>query len=386
MGEVLVPFIVFGAISLWVYLGQAHRRRMKELEIEREHAIRALPAAPAASAAVPVEVEQRLRHLESIVCSVDFELNAKLDRLASQQLALTAAPAQSAGPGSVAVDAPTHALARGELVAGQSLAGRFEIVRVIGQGGMGAVYLARDRQLGEEVALKVIAGLMLLDPQASDRMRREASAARRISHTNVVRLHDLGEDQGVLFLSMEYVSGQSVRDLIARHGRLPLDRVRDILSQALAGIEAAHAQAVLHRDLKPANLLLDASGQVKIIDFGIARLPSLQGMTATGMLLGTPEYMAPEQIRGGGAADSRIDLYAMGACCFHMVTGRPPFLGDNPIAVSLAQMLEAPPSPKSLRPDLSPEWDAFILRALEKDPAKRFSTAAEMRAALPAAV
>jgi serine/threonine protein kinase len=255
---------------------------------------------------------------------------------------------------------------------------------VLGTGGMGAVYLANDERLGESVALKIMHGMALLDPAAGDRLRREASAARRISHPNVVKIHDVGEDAGHVFLSMEYVEGQSLKELISRQRMLPLERVRSYLAEICVGLAAAHGQGVIHRDLKPANVIVMPDQRVKIIDFGLARVANLEGMTATGMLLGTPEYMAPEQIKGGHI-DVRTDLYSLGALAYHAITGRPPFAGDNPISISLAHTTEQPIPPSRLRPGLSPDWDAFVLRALSKAKEDRFDSADAMREALPPA-
>ena len=369
---IVAILMTFGTPIVIVWTVLAHRYRMKQLESGGDKGeMKALQAERDA-------LDERVRNLESIVCDVDFELNAKLNRLASQRMLMPAGD-----PALAATAGPAAALpAVGGLEEGSTLAERYRIERKLGSGGMGAVYLAQDQKLSEPVALKVIAGIGLLDPAATERLRREASAARKISHSNVVRLHDLGESQGLLFLSMEYVNGQSVADLLSRHGTLSIAQVRDITAQMLDGLAAAHAAGVIHRDLKPANVLLDEHQRVKIIDFGLARLPHLEGMTTTGVIVGTPEYMAPEQIRGGGI-DSRTDIYALGALLYHMLCGRPPFTGDNPIAVSLAHAQDPVPPPTTLRPELSPAWEGYLLKALAKDPGDRFSDAQTMRDALP---
>jgi eukaryotic-like serine/threonine-protein kinase len=390
MPAVLILLVIFGSITLWRYMAIAHKERMAQIERGQT------PPAPALAAAeqdrqqaLSAELEQRIQHLETIVCSVDFELNAKLNRLASVQVqlgdhtrALAAGPSPSPGePRSSMFDRATSSPGFA-LEPGQRLAERFTIERPLGAGGMGAVYLARDERLGERVALKIIHGMALIDPAAGDRLRREASAARRISHANVVKIFDVGDDQGHLFLSMEYVEGQSLADLIRKHGTLPIDRVRAYLRDLCEGLAAAHAEGVIHRDLKPGNVIVTPDQRAKLIDFGLARIANLEGMTATGMLLGTPEYMAPEQIKGG-RLDARTDLYALGALAYHALTGRPPFVGATPIAVSLAQATEDPIPPSQLRPGLAPEWDAFVLRALAKDPLGRFESALAMADALP---
>jgi serine/threonine-protein kinase len=381
MTPVLILLVIFGSITVWRVMAMAHKERMAHIERGRDPDNKMLGPANDQQQALVAELQQRIEHLETIVCSVDFELNAKLNRLASHQLQLgDAATRALPAAAKSASSRPTVPLF--SLEPGQQLGERFLIERALGTGGMGAVYLARDQRLNERVALKIMHGLALLDPTAGDRLRREASAARRISHVNVVKIFDVGDDQGHLFLSMEYVDGQSLKDLIRRHGTLPIERVRAYIKDICEGLAAAHAEGVVHRDLKPANVIVTPDQRVKIIDFGLARIADLEGMTATGMLLGTPEYMAPEQIKGG-IVDPRTDLYALGALTYHALTGRPPFTGETPIAVSLAQATEQPIPPSKLRAGLSPEWDAFVLRALAKDKEQRFETAQAMRDALP---
>jgi serine/threonine-protein kinase len=267
---------------------------------------------------------------------------------------------------------------------GQRVADRFVVERLIGTGGMGAVYLARDEKLGEPVALKVIRNMQTVDPHVFDRFKREVTMARRISHPNVVRLHDLGESEQILFISMEYVQGESLRDVMKRTGALPPEGVRSTVAQICDGLEAAHIAGVVHRDLKPENILLAAEGRVKIIDFGIAKMSDLEGMTATRFILGTPRYMAPEQIRGR-TVDARADLYALGIVTYEALAGSPPFDGPSAIALSFAQCTEPAPTLAARRPGHSPQWEAFVHKALGKEPSERFQSAAEMRAALPRA-
>jgi serine/threonine-protein kinase len=353
-----------------------HERAMKEIEVKRLHAM-AMQPAPQLPAANP-QMEERVQNLESIVCNVDFELNAKLNRLASRQLQF------SMMPPSAEETAETAAFSVGGVTPGARLAGRFVVESQLGAGGMGAVYLARDEQLDEMVALKLIAGAAMLDPAAAERFRREASAARRISHSNVVRIHDIGEEQGMLFLSMEYIGGTSLAALIKRHGTLPFQELRSIVAQVCDGLDAAHKAGVVHRDLKPANVLIDENQQVKIIDFGLARLPHIEGMTATGLILGTPEYMAPEQIRGKNV-DARTDIYALGAMIYHALVGRPPFGGDSPISIGFAHCQEPLVPPAAAREEVPAAWSQVVVRAMEKDPAARFDSVAELVAALPPA-
>jgi serine/threonine-protein kinase len=332
------------------------------------------------------QLEARVQNLESIVCSVDLELNARLNRLAAEQSAIGALPparpnTEAAGPAANPAPAP-----RGHtpLAPGQRIAGRYLLDRELGRGGMGFVFLARDEQLGERVALKVISANVGSDPAAAaERFRREVAAARKVTHPNVIRIHDLVEAGDQLLLSMEYVEGMTLAAYLGRVGALRIDEGRLLLGQICDGLSAAHAAGVIHRDLKPGNVLLDAQKQVKVIDFGLAKASFLAGMTATGLILGTPEYMAPEQVRGLGC-DARTDLYSLGALAYHVFVGRPPFSGETPIAVGFSHVTETPRPPRELRPELPEELEAAILRALEKDPNKRFVDVLELKRALGA--
>jgi serine/threonine-protein kinase len=207
------------------------------------------------------------------------------------------------------------------------------------------------------------------------RFRREAAAARKVSSPSVIRIHDLGEARpGLLYLSMEYFAGRTLAELIAQRGLVPMKDIEDILQQIGTGLEAAHQAGVIHRDLKPSNVLVGERGAVKIIDFGLATTAMGEGLTATGAILGTPHYMAPEQVRGKNV-DARTDVYALGALSYHLVTGRPPFSGDNAIAIGFAHLSETPPPPCSLRKDCPPKLDAAITAALAKAPDERPASA-----------
>jgi eukaryotic-like serine/threonine-protein kinase len=382
MTGVLVPFIVFASITAWVlgpkWLKMWHEQKLRELEL-----MRAPPQLPQGNIDLEKkQLEERLRTLETIVCSVDYELNAKLNRLASRQLLLGPASQPQETIGSAKTIASNPPPPHPSFTTGHLLAGRFLLDRRLGEGGMGAVWLARDQKLGELVAVKVIRDALIADPNAIERFKREVSAARRVHHPNVVRLHDLGEENGMLFLSMEYVDGESVAERIRRRGPMPFVEARQLTLQLCDGLEAAHTAGVIHRDLKPANVLISNAGPVKIIDFGVAKLAALEGMTATNLILGTPEYMAPEQIRGA-AIDARTDLYALGMILHEAIVGRTPFKGDSPIAVGFAACTQVVPPLKTARADVPDAWDVFVRRALAKEPAERFGSAAEMRAALP---
>jgi serine/threonine protein kinase len=195
----------------------------------------------------------------------------------------------------------------------------------------------------------------------------------------VIRIHDLGEDGPLMFLSMEYVDGETLWSRVKTKGPLPVPQAREILSAIAAGVAAAHSAGVVHRDLKPQNVILGNGGRiVKVIDFGLAKSSFQAGQTATGIIQGTPEYMAPEQVRGM-ACDSRTDVYALGATAYYALTGRPPFQGDTPIAIGFAQVHDKARAPRELRPEIPANLEAAILRALDKDPAARFSDAEEWR-------
>jgi serine/threonine-protein kinase len=354
------------------------------------------------------QLEARIQNLESIVCSVDFELNQRLNRLAAEHStamrALPPGPAPAtaaAGGASAAVNVtplaagatlaaqpvePAYRL--GQLAIGQVVLGRYTIERELGRGGMGAVYLARDAKLNERVALKTISSLMSGEPgELIERFRLEVQAARKVTHPNVIRIHDLGEDGELLFLSMEFVEGETLWRRVKRLGPLPIPEARAILGDVAAGVAAAHAAGIVHRDLKPQNVLLGgasvtAGGRVvKVIDFGLAKASFSTGMTATGLILGTPEYMAPEQIRGQ-RSDARTDVYALGALAYYVLCGRSPFVADTPIAMGFAQVHEQPEPPRSHRPEIPQSVEAAILRALAKDPASRFPDASEWRRAI----
>jgi eukaryotic-like serine/threonine-protein kinase len=323
-------------------------------------------------------LEERVQNLETIVCSVDLELNARLNRLAAQQSRLALPPqGGTATEAKRLADTAIVQAPAGGLIAGTTLLNRFQIDRALGHGGMGAVYLATDKQLGEQVALKVIAHSFADDPAAVDRFRREASAARKITHPNVIRIYDLGVDEGLFFLSMEYFPGLTLAEILTRRRQIPLAEAREFLSQICHALIAAHEAGVIHRDLKPQNVLVNERKEIRVIDFGLAKAMYLGSLTATGLILGTPDYMAPEQVKGQ-KVDPRTDIYAFGAMAYHLLCGRPPFSADSPIAVGFLHCSEQPMPPRQLRPELTEPVEAMILRCLAKDPAARFSSAAEL--------
>jgi HAMP domain-containing protein/predicted Ser/Thr protein kinase len=266
---------------------------------------------------------------------------------------------------------------------GSAFGGRYDVLGTIGRGGMGVVYRARDRQLDEVVALKVLRSEVLKeDPTLLERFKQEIKLARRITHRNVLRTHDFGEAEGTPYISMEYLEGVTLKELIRGKGALPLPVGLRIAKQMCLGLEAAHQQGVVHRDIKPQNMLIiPETGDLKIMDFGIARVSEMKagaaGLTSTGTVMGTPDYMPPEQAQGH-AADFRSDIYSLGVVFYEMFTGHVPFDGDSVMAVVLAHIQKPAPSPRQANPAIPPELEAIILRCLEKSPAKRYQRVEEV--------
>ena len=261
------------------------------------------------------------------------------------------------------------------------IVGSYRIVEKIGEGGMGAVYRAVDEMLDREVAIKAIRPELARDPEIVERFRAEAKILARVHHPAIATIYSFFHDGGELFLAMEFVRGRTLSEALAAGGALPWRRAVALLATALEGIEQAHRAGIIHRDLKPDNLMLTEGSTLKVMDFGIARVPGTNHLTRTGLLIGTLRYVAPEQIRGE-EVDRRTDLYALGVVLYQMLTGRVPFEGPTDFAILKAQLEEAPAPPRSLAPDV-PDWlDGIVLKALEKDPDLRFQTAEELRAAL----
>jgi CheY-like chemotaxis protein len=258
------------------------------------------------------------------------------------------------------------------LRAGNVLAGRYEIVEVIGSGGMGVVYRARDRELGEEVAVKMVRRELLSgSEQVIDAFKSEIRLARRISHRNVVRTHDLGESDGVHFVTMEYVRGITVRELLTTRGKLGVSSTLAVARQLVEALAVAHAAGVIHRDVKPENVLLDADGVLKVMDFGIARLAERNtSLTQSGLVVGTPAYMAPEQLTGE-EIDARADLYAVGVVMFECLTGKPPFQAPSSIALIGKVLTTNATPPAVLSSDVPPALSALVMQLLAKSAEER---------------
>jgi serine/threonine protein kinase/tetratricopeptide (TPR) repeat protein len=269
----------------------------------------------------------------------------------------------------------------GELRSGAVFAGRYRIIEELGRGGMGTVYRAFDSELNEEVALKLIRPEVGSDEKTLERFRNEIRLARKISHRHVGRMYELLEHQGAHFITMEYVPGEDLRSLTKRVRQLAPATAVLIARETAEGLAEAHRLGIIHRDLKPSNIMFDKDGNAKIMDFGIARGGRGGGLTGEDMIIGTPEYMSPEQV-DGREVDRRSDLYSLGVILFEMLTGRAPFEGGTPFSVALKHKSERPPDPRTSNPQLPPELGQLVLRCLEKDPAKRFQSAEELLAGL----
>jgi serine/threonine-protein kinase len=279
--------------------------------------------------------------------------------------------------------AASAALPKGsEPQVGQLFASRYDIQSIIGEGGMGIVYKAHDRELDDVVAIKTLRSEALsADPTLLDRFKQEIRLARRITHPNILRTHDLGESNGLRYLSMEFVKGITLKGLVEQDQLIPTPVALRIAKQICAGLAAAHEVGVIHRDIKPQNIIIEPTGGLKVMDFGIARLTQERGMTAAGTVVGTPDYMSPEQARGLNL-DFRSDIYSTGVVLFELFTSVLPFEGDTPLAVVLKHVQEKPPSPQGKNPRIDPKIAAIILKCMQKDPADRFQSVNQLYEAL----
>jgi eukaryotic-like serine/threonine-protein kinase len=253
---------------------------------------------------------------------------------------------------------------------GQLLDGRYRVESLIARGGMATVYLGTDTRLERTVALKIMHAELASDEDFVRRFVGEARSVAQLSHPNVVTVYDQGADGQVLYLAMEHVPGQTLRDLLSSRGRLSPREALDVMAGVLGGLAAAHDAGIAHRDVKPENVLLNDSGAVKVADFGLARLLVQTSQTKTGMIIGTAAYLAPEQV-AGGAADARTDVYAAGVMLFELLTGRQPHTGDTPLAVAYKHVNEVVPPPSSAVPGLPPALDALVALATSRDPELR---------------
>lgn len=266
---------------------------------------------------------------------------------------------------------------QGELEPGTILGERYEILAILGQGGMGAVYKARDNELDRLVALKVIRPELTTNPEMLRRFKQELILARQITHRNVVRIFDLGQADGFKFITMEYLEGQDLRAVLKEKGKLPPKEAARIILQICRALEVAHGEGVVHRDLKPQNIMLDANGRAYVMDFGIARSAYLPGMTQTGALIGTPEYMSPEQGKGE-KLDERSDLFSLGVIFYELVTGQSPFYSETPLATLWKRMQEKAKPLCEVDPAIPKPLSEVVAKAMEIEPADRFASAGEM--------
>jgi eukaryotic-like serine/threonine-protein kinase len=279
---------------------------------------------------------------------------------------------------SVAVTPPASASAsQGEQLVGTLLAERYEIIALLGQGGMGAVYKARDSELDRLVAIKLIRPDLASNPEVLRRFKQELILAREVTHRNVIRIFDLGQAKGFKFITMEFVEGRDLRAVLRERGKLPPEEAVRIILQVCRALESAHAAGVVHRDLKPQNIMLDAKDRVYVMDFGIAHSLETPGMTQTGALMGTPEYMSPEQAKGI-KVDARSDLFALGIIFYELLTGISPYKADNALAMLLKRTQERPQPPGELDSTIPKPVSDIVMRCLEIEPDKRFASAREI--------
>ena len=262
--------------------------------------------------------------------------------------------------------------------------GRYRAEKRLGAGGMAEVWCAEDEVLGRRVALKLMGGRFAEDPEFRERFRREAQAAAGMQHPNIVGVYDRSEWDGTPYIAMELVDGKTLKELVTERGPLPPDVAVGLTEQVLRALGYAHRRGIVHRDVKPQNVIIDRDGQAKVADFGIARAGDTSEMTQAGAIVGTMQYLSPEQAEGH-PVDRRADLYSVGIVLYELLTGRVPFDGEAPISIAIKQINERPVPPGQLQPGIPPALEAVVLRALEKDPARRYQSAEEFIAALEAA-
>jgi eukaryotic-like serine/threonine-protein kinase len=365
----LVPIVIFIAITIWIIAPKYFRFKQEMVKGQAN-----TPSKNADQEAEVKKLRERVENLESLLCRLDSEINVQLEKMLSEgKIITTSDPVGNS-------QTPTTFMN----VAG-ALESRYQVLKELGRGGMGIVFQAHDKQLNEQVAIKVLSPLLSHDGDALERLKREVSAARRVTHPNVIRIHDISEINGLHFVSMEYFHGTNLKDYIKQRGALSTMQAFNIASQICDGLDAAHRQGIVHRDLKSQNVIINASNQIKIIDFGLAHTAQLEGLTATGLIMGTPEYMAPEQV-AGKRVDERADIYSLGVILYELFTGRVPFTGDSAIAIGFKQLKEDPPRPQELNPQIPPAVQSVILKALQKDPVMRYHSVAELKAELQNAV
>jgi predicted Ser/Thr protein kinase len=254
---------------------------------------------------------------------------------------------------------------------------RYEVGRLLGAGGMAEVFEGRDRLLARRVAIKVLQSQFARDPSFLIRFKREAQAAASLSHPNIVGVYDTGSEDGTHFIVMEYVDGRTLKDVIRAEGPLYPERAAEICADVCNALAAAHARGLIHRDIKPGNVMLTPEGKVKVMDFGIARATTSETITQTAAVVGTAQYISPEQAQGQ-TVDYRSDLYSLGCCLYEMLTGTVPFTGATPVAIAYRHVREDPTPPRMLNADVPAPLEAICLKAMAKLPDNRYQTAAEL--------
>jgi DNA-binding response OmpR family regulator len=380
----------FDAVLLRARIGASlEKKRLRDGE--REYLAKVQAVIGAASAVESgsyrpgtlADIAQRddaLGRLARVFDGMAVQVRAREERLRDQLDALQReiAAARAAASGD-AEPADSHNLTRGE-----RFANRFDVEQVVGRGGMGTVYRVRDVDLDEEMALKVVRPEFVSDPVLVERFKDEIRLARRITHPNVVRIHDFGEFQDTYYLTMEFVQGITLRDLLDTRGRLEVTPALAIAVQLAKALAVAHRQGIIHRDIKPQNLLLDAEGALKVMDFGVARLAhGAPGRTEAGLVVGTPAYMAPEQLMAE-SVDARSDLYAAGVVLYECLTGRLPHAPGSLMSLIAKMLHEEPEPPIAINPALPPALSSLVLRLLAKEPEQRVQSADELSALLAA--
>src|ERR687895_38285 len=259
--------------------------------------------------------------------------------------------------------------------------GRYRVLRRLGSGGMANVYLAEDEELGRRIAIKILNERHAADEQFIERFRREAKNAAGLSHPNIVQIYDRGEAEGTYYIAMEYLGDRTLKEAVADRQPLPIREAIDYARQILAALRFAHRNGIVHRDIKPHNALMDDDGRLKVSDFGIARAGAASQMTEAGSIIGTAQYLSPEQARGA-AVDHRSDLYSLGIVLYELLTGTVPFTGDTPVEIAMKHLSKVPEPPSAKRPEIPRALDQVVLRALAKDPDDRYGSAEEFDAEL----